>query len=114
MNNKIALVTGAGSVIGRAVSLTLQRAGYSVVLAGRREETLEHTTALADPNEGRMLAIPTDVSQPGPSSLENPVYITGPPHLVPQFLGVPRGPDENQIFDGLTDREGRRNLNDTR
>src|ERR1039458_6796092 len=66
MNNKIALVTGAGSGIGRAVSLTLQRAGYSVVLAGRREVELQHTAELAGPNGGRMLAIPTDVSQPGP------------------------------------------------
>ena len=66
MNNKIALVTGAGSGIGRAVSLTLQRAGYSVVLAGRREVELQRTAALADPHGGRMLAIPTDVSQPGP------------------------------------------------
>ena len=37
-NGKIALVTGAGSGIGRAVSLALQSAGYSVVLAGRRAE----------------------------------------------------------------------------
>ena len=66
MNNKIALVTGAGSGIGRAVSLTLQRAGYSVVLAGRREVELQRTAAFADPHGGRMLAIPTDVSQPGP------------------------------------------------
>ena len=41
MSTKIALVTGAGSGIGRAVSLALQKAGYSVVLAGRREEELE-------------------------------------------------------------------------
>ena len=63
-NNKIALVTGAGSGIGRAVSLTLQRAGYSVVLAGRRPAELERTAALADPKGGRMLVVPTDVSQP--------------------------------------------------
>jgi NAD(P)-dependent dehydrogenase (short-subunit alcohol dehydrogenase family) len=65
MDNKIALVTGAGSGIGRAVSLTLQRAGYSVVLAGRREAELQRTAAGADPGGGRMLAVPTDVSQPG-------------------------------------------------
>jgi len=66
MHNRIALVTGAGSGIGRAVSLTLQRAGYSVVLAGRRGAELERTAALADPAGGRMLRVPTDVSQPGP------------------------------------------------
>src|ERR1700683_643510 len=63
-HNKIALVTGAGSGIGRAVSLTLQRAGYSVVLAGRRAAELERTAGAADSNGGRMLAVPTDVSQP--------------------------------------------------
>jgi NAD(P)-dependent dehydrogenase (short-subunit alcohol dehydrogenase family) len=63
-NIRVALVTGAGSGIGRAVSLTLQRAGYSVVLAGRRRAELERTAGLADPNGGRMIAVPTDVSQP--------------------------------------------------
>jgi NAD(P)-dependent dehydrogenase (short-subunit alcohol dehydrogenase family) len=63
-HNKIAMVTGAGSGIGRAVSLTLQRAGYSVVLAGRRATELERTAGLAAPEGGRMLALPTDVSRP--------------------------------------------------
>lgn len=63
-NSKIALVTGAGSGIGRAVSLTLQKAGYAVVLAGRRAAELEKTARLADGEGGRMLAVPTDVSQP--------------------------------------------------
>jgi len=63
-DNKIALVTGAGSGIGRAVSLTLQRSGYSVVLAGRRAAELERTASLAVSSGGKMLAVPTDVSQP--------------------------------------------------
>ena len=63
-NGKIALVTGAGSGIGRAVSLALQGAGYSVVLAGRRAAELERTAALAKSSGGKMLAVPTDVSQP--------------------------------------------------
>ncbi len=60
----IALVTGAGSGIGRAVSLALQSAGYSVVLAGRRAAELERTAALAQGSEGEILAVPTDVSRP--------------------------------------------------
>jgi NAD(P)-dependent dehydrogenase (short-subunit alcohol dehydrogenase family) len=63
-NGKVAVVTGAGSGIGRAVSLALQSAEYSVVLAGRRAEELEQTAALARPSDSKMLAVPTDVSKP--------------------------------------------------
>ena len=62
-NGKVVLVTGAGSGIGKAVSIALQTAGYSVVLAGRRAAELEKTAAAADPNGGKMLAVPTDVSK---------------------------------------------------
>ena len=61
---KVALVTGAGSGIGRAVALALQAGQYSVVLAGRRMARLEETAALGDRRGGRMLAVAADVSQP--------------------------------------------------
>lgn len=64
MNGKIALVTGAGSGIGRAVSIALQSAGYSVALAGRRAAQLEETAALGNSSGGRMLPVPTDVGKP--------------------------------------------------
>jgi NAD(P)-dependent dehydrogenase (short-subunit alcohol dehydrogenase family) len=63
-NSKIALVTGAGSGIGRAVSLALQGAGYAVVLAGRREAELQSTAEMAQAGGGDMLAMPTDVGDP--------------------------------------------------
>jgi len=61
---KVAVVTGAGSGIGRAVSAALQADGYSVVLAGRRAEKLIETAGLAKQGGGEMLAVPTDISQP--------------------------------------------------
>jgi NAD(P)-dependent dehydrogenase (short-subunit alcohol dehydrogenase family) len=63
-NSRIALVTGAGSGIGRAASLALQSAGYSVVLAGRHAATLEQTAAAAPPSGGKMLVVVADVSNP--------------------------------------------------
>ena len=66
---RIALVTGAGSGIGRATTLALLRAGWSVVLAGRRAEPLQAVVAeaaAAMPDAGipaRTLAVPTDVTQ---------------------------------------------------
>jgi NAD(P)-dependent dehydrogenase (short-subunit alcohol dehydrogenase family) len=64
MQSRIALVTGAGSGIGRAVSLALQAAGYSVALAGRRGDELRATAALAAAGGGAMLPAPTDISDP--------------------------------------------------
>jgi NAD(P)-dependent dehydrogenase (short-subunit alcohol dehydrogenase family) len=61
---KSAIVTGAGSGIGRAVALALLRDGYSVALAGRRRESLEQTVAEAGPDGVRARAVPTDVSEP--------------------------------------------------
>lgn len=64
MDGKIALVTGAGSGIGRATALALLREGYSVVLAGRRAETLAQTAAEAGTLGTQALPIVADVSDP--------------------------------------------------
>jgi NAD(P)-dependent dehydrogenase (short-subunit alcohol dehydrogenase family) len=60
---RIAVVTGAGSGIGRAVAIALLAEGYHVALAGRRAEALAETQALAAAGE-RALAVPTDVTEP--------------------------------------------------
>ena len=60
---RIAIVTGAGSGIGRAVAIALLAEGYHVGLAGRRSEALAETAALASAGD-RALTVPTDVTQP--------------------------------------------------
>ena len=62
--NKIAIVTGAGSGIGKAVSIALLKAGYAVVLAGRRAQALEQAAGEAGADSSRALAVPTDVTDP--------------------------------------------------
>ena len=62
---KVAIVTGAGSGIGKAVALALAGEGYAVVLAGRRAEALEQTVRDGGDNGSRLLAVPTDVTDPG-------------------------------------------------
>src|SRR5262245_33577968 len=62
--SRVAVVTGAGSGIGRAVALALLREGYEVVLAGRRAELLESARREADGGSERAIAVPTDVRDP--------------------------------------------------
>src|SRR5207237_164332 len=61
MAGKVAVVTGAGSGVGRAVALALLREGCAVALAGRRRDRLDETAAAA---AGRTLVVPTDVTDP--------------------------------------------------
>lgn len=63
-HNKVAVVTGAGTGIGKGVALAFLKDGYRVALAGRRKEPLEQTVKDAGPAGERGLAAPTDVSDP--------------------------------------------------
>ena len=63
-SDKVAVVTGAGTGIGRQVALALLRDGYAVALAGRRVEPLNETAEMAGGAGSRALAVATDVSDP--------------------------------------------------
>ena len=60
--SKTAVVTGAGSGVGRAAALALADAGWSVALLGRRQDALDETAALGP--SGKLVAIPADVAKP--------------------------------------------------
>jgi NAD(P)-dependent dehydrogenase (short-subunit alcohol dehydrogenase family) len=62
--NKVAVVTGGGSGIGRSAALALQGDGWNVVVAGRRKEELDKTVGMAKPGGGKMLAVRADVAKP--------------------------------------------------
>jgi NAD(P)-dependent dehydrogenase (short-subunit alcohol dehydrogenase family) len=64
VTHKVAVVTGAGTGVGKAVALSLAREGYAVVLAGRRADKLEETAGEAKPAGVKTLVVPTDVSDP--------------------------------------------------
>ena len=61
---KVAIVTGAGSGVGKCAALALLAEGYAVALAGRRPELLEAVAAEAGPASSRALAVTTDVTDP--------------------------------------------------
>jgi NAD(P)-dependent dehydrogenase (short-subunit alcohol dehydrogenase family) len=63
-NGKIAMITGAGSGIGRSVALAMMKEGYSVVLAGRRQDALDETAALGAVYGVPTLAVSTDLANP--------------------------------------------------
>ncbi len=62
--DKVAVVTGAGTGIGKAVALALLHEGFAVVLAGRRTAALDATARALTPSESRTLIVPTDVTDP--------------------------------------------------
>src|SRR5580704_18756670 len=61
---KVALVTGAGTGIGKAAAVALAKAGYAVVLAGRRKDMLEAAAKEIAAAGGKSLVVPTDVCDP--------------------------------------------------
>ncbi len=61
---RVALVTGAGSGIGRGAALALAREGWAVALAGRRADALDQTASMAEGAAGRMCAIVADLTDP--------------------------------------------------
>lgn len=63
-HNKVAIITGAGSGVGRAVAIAFLKDGYKTVLAGRRADALDETIKLSGAPAAQALAVPTDVTKP--------------------------------------------------
>jgi NAD(P)-dependent dehydrogenase (short-subunit alcohol dehydrogenase family) len=63
-HQKVAIITGAGSGVGKATALAFLRDGYRVALAGRRKDALDATVAAAGDAGARALVVPTDVASP--------------------------------------------------
>jgi len=63
-HHKVAIVTGAGTGVGKAAAIALLQEGYRVALAGRRKDPLEQAVAEAGVTGGQALAVPTDVRDP--------------------------------------------------
>jgi NAD(P)-dependent dehydrogenase (short-subunit alcohol dehydrogenase family) len=61
---KIALVTGAGTGVGRGAALALMQAGFTVVLAGRRKDKLEEVAKEGAAHDGKSLVVPADIADP--------------------------------------------------
>ncbi|MFZ0839051.1 MAG: SDR family NAD(P)-dependent oxidoreductase, partial [Xanthobacteraceae bacterium] len=61
---KIALVTGAGTGVGRGAALALMKAGFTVVLAGRRKDKLEEVAKEGAAAGGKSLVVPADIADP--------------------------------------------------
>src|SRR5207248_8653743 len=64
--SKVAIVTGAGTGIGKAVAVALLGAGYSVAFAGRRPEPLQDAIKASGAPAARAIAVPTNVADPAP------------------------------------------------
>jgi NAD(P)-dependent dehydrogenase (short-subunit alcohol dehydrogenase family) len=62
--SKVAIITGAGSGVGRSVAIAFLKAGYRTVLAGRRKDALDETIAMSGADAALALAVPTDVTDP--------------------------------------------------
>lgn len=100
---KVAIITGAGSGVGRAVSLALLGAGWSVALAGRRGDRLRETADLAADHAARALACETDVADPAAVSALFEVTVARFGHLDLLFnnagTGAPPVPLEDLTFE---------------
>src|SRR3954470_121467 len=114
-DGQVAVVTGGGSGMGRAMALEFSRLGAAVVVAGRRAEPLAETAALIEGAGGTALAEPTDVRDPEQvDALIDAAVDTLRPDRLPreqrrrELRGEGRGPVAQRLEGGHVDRARRR------
>jgi NAD(P)-dependent dehydrogenase (short-subunit alcohol dehydrogenase family) len=109
--NKVAVVTGGGTGLGRAMSLSLARAGADVAIAGRRPQPLQDTAAAIQQLGRRSLAVPTDITVPGQviHLMQEVLDTLGQVDILVNNAGIVRGQELKPVWE-ITDEEWRRGI----
>lgn len=110
--NKTAVVTGGGTGLGRAMSLSLARAGADVALAGRRPEPLQETAAEIQAIGRQSLTIPTDITVPDQVNhlVQSVIEAWGHIDIMINNAGIVRGQEMKPVWE-ITDEEWHRGIN---
>jgi NAD(P)-dependent dehydrogenase (short-subunit alcohol dehydrogenase family) len=111
LTGKVAVVTGGGTGLGRAMSLALARAGADVVVAGRRPEPLQDTAATIQQLGRRGLAVCTDITIPAQVThlMQTAIEVLGRVDILLNNAGIVRGQEVKPVWE-ITDEEWRRGI----
>lgn len=111
LGGKVAVVTGGGTGLGRAMSLSLARAGADVALAGRRRQPLEETAAAIAQFGRRSQTVPTDITVPEQVAhlMQTVLATLGRVDILINNAGIVRGQELKPVWE-ITDEEWRRGI----
>lgn len=111
LDGKVAVVTGGGTGLGRAMCLSLARAGADVALAGRRPQPLQETAAAIEQLGRRSQTVPTDITVPEQVShlMQTVLATLGRVDILINNAGIVRGQELKPVWE-ITDAEWRRGI----